>query len=1140
MKKKNIAATTSYGKMKNRVNRYDMNGSYNFIESKNSGKVQGNAITGDTKKNRSDANTSGKGPNSSQISNIQNGGITGGNNHHSQVMKYGKNAYQYDYNSYGSKKVGEYREKIKSTAKNAGSVGENTTHNEGRNNQICGNNSVTPDNKAIQETAGNKIKEGNTNLNGTNMSRKSMSGTNVSGTNVSGTNMNGTNGIRKQNEGRKGGNKDESGNEEVSILREKICFKMLKSIDIYITEIIMKSSFVTVYKMKEDEVKWIRADIEGFLYIVRRSIKPTYRLIITNKKNENHLVQDIHGRIKLSTDQNYIFYRVYNEENNSKSTYSLWFYSTEEKEKIYNMLRELVDMATSTTPASGAGNLGNPDHNSIENNGNVSYVHSKSINYILSKNENGVNESVVTAAEGKILVDKSNEAPLKNAPNGCGQELPKSVPNHAGVNLPGGTLNMGSNDGSLISAHITNHSSSRTINHSSSSTINHNSNHNSVHEARKTNAKKTNPYTMYDNVRDNDNGKSFELKGTNKQDFIYAKMNYPVIGASGNILNGGTQSSYENYLKNFYNVNENGEANGITSIGHRTKMNGHLIEGHNTCDFNVKGDIQQNNVDFKDKVGRKLLNLIKGLPMEENEKENENGTENEVEKGSERVIGQGVGMEVEMGPEKGNANLKKLEDYDFYENRKGEDSSRGINNNLIKETKGNLYSNKKNSGISGGEAIMNLLGLSKNSDFKKDEGEDKKKKKKKKNGNANGNSNITNVIMNENLNGESTGNVQVAGGSVTPVVLNNTHATNVYDTNNDITKTNMQKRGMQLREAQLREMHMRVMPMNGMPMNRMSMNEMQMNEMQMNEIPMNELPMNEVQMNEIQLNEIQLNEIPSNGILMNGIPLNRMHANGIQTKGIQKNGIQTRGIQTSGIETNDMDMLSPLGEEIINGGNGKTVRYNKSKFDCSDEVLSSNHILDQSYLEKQGYQNNSVESVHNKRIMNTGQMDEEKNMTNVFLDIIKLKSDKTNNVHPVTGRNHHLGHDVVNEYNTDSYDLLFKMQNGNGSGERRTKVGNQIDRFVANNHLGIHSNNDPFDHGEISGKNNNTGYMPNEKQLLKCEDNVLDNYNSLEGYKNRNILLNRNIIHNVIKETLQSDEFVNLLWKKLLNSKNIM
>ncbi|KNC37253.1 asparagine-rich antigen, partial [Plasmodium falciparum RAJ116] len=138
---------------------------------------------------------------------------------------------------------------------------------------------------------------------------------------------------------------EEKEEEGMKLLREKICFKMLKSIDIYITEIIMKSCFVTVYKMKDDELKWKRADIEGFLYIVKRSIKPYYRLIITNKKNEKHLLQDIDTNMNLSTDQNYIFYRIINEETNVRNIYSLWFYSTEEKEQIYKVLKNIVEKA---------------------------------------------------------------------------------------------------------------------------------------------------------------------------------------------------------------------------------------------------------------------------------------------------------------------------------------------------------------------------------------------------------------------------------------------------------------------------------------------------------------------------------------------------------------------------------------------------------------------------------------------------------------------------------------------------------------------------------------------------------------------------------------------------------------------------
>ncbi|ANQ07092.1 Asparagine-rich antigen [Plasmodium coatneyi] len=988
MKKKNIPAATSYGKVKSRVNRYDMNGSYNFTESKNGGKVPGGGTPADGKKSRAEAPPAGKvansATNSTVVSGPQNSG--GGNPHHAQAAKYVKNAYPYDYNAYGPKKVGEYKEKMKGTMEGAGHGEDSGAHGDGRSNQAFTNNAGG--------TKGN--------------------GDNTIGLNPSGANLSHANGGRSQNTGRKG-NKEEKLNEEVSMLREKICFKMLKSIDIYITEIIMKSSFVTVYKMKEDELKWVRADIEGFLYIVRRSIKPTYRLIITNKKNENHLVQDIHGRINLSTDQNYIFYRIHNEESNLKSTYSLWFYSTEEKEKIYNMLKELVDRGEDAPFVSGTANQGNSDISGPAIGANVGYVNSKNINFILSKGENGVNEGT---AIGGIMGAKPNDSSSKNMlMNGHEEELPKGGMNHAGV-VSGGDNNV----------------------------------------QRKANAKNVIPMMAPENGRDNDYEKNFELMGNSKLENLYGKMNLPA-GEGGHIPPGAANAIYGNYLKHLYKSSGGGSGgvNGMEAIGQKNKMkDAPGEEGLGGCDSNVKGVAQQNNVDFNDKVGRKLLYLIKGLPMEG-----------------------------ETGVEKGKDNMKKLPGNDFYEGRKSEDMPRGSvggTNNPVVEPKGGgggaVHPNDKGSAISGGEAIMNLLGLSKNGDVKEDEVEDKKKKKKKKGasgevpagGCANGN-----AVTNANANGSIS--AVASGDSAGMTQISNALGDKEFE-------ANMQKRGLQLREMQMRELQFR----------------------------------------EMQLREMQLRGMQMNGMVMNGVPIN--------------------GMQMNHPQGNDLQMLPLSAEEI----NGKAMKYAKGKSDSSEERVTNNHPVEKAYLGRPSFQNNSIESLHSKEVeVSNGTMDDEKNMTNALLDIIKQKADRTNHVLGGDGVNYHGVHDSINEFNTDSYDMLLKMQRAGGSGERREKSDHRVTNRMGSHvgsHVGSHldkrSHNNPFDEGEMPRMNNHPGYSPHDKQLLKYEDERTDSYSGMEDYKNRSILLSRNTIHNVIKETLQSDEFVNLLWKKLVTSKNIM
>lgn len=419
MKKRNTLST-SYGRLKGRVSRYDMNSSYNLNEHKNNknsaleeikdyktGETSHDNINGNNINNNKNINNNNKINNNkinssnncalvnssntinNNLNNINNINNISNTNHsvnnstyQSCNNKYNKNGFVYDYNTYYTKKSSDLKGKLKNENESMNSDGNNdvTRINSNHSNNIVLNdlnnsmnslnipkdnnishvNNMTPINN-MMKGINNRNDSVNTHMyNMKNLkdirlyNHKEKKNVNEENVNVDQDNEE-KNLVETQNENDKRNEKKEEDDDEdvdeaeekeeegMKLLREKICFKMLKSIDIYITEIIMKSCFVTVYKMKDDELKWKRADIEGFLYIVKRSIKPYYRLIITNKKNEKHLLQDIDTNMNLSTDQNYIFYRIINEETNVRNIYSLWFYSTEEKEQIYKVLKNIVE-----------------------------------------------------------------------------------------------------------------------------------------------------------------------------------------------------------------------------------------------------------------------------------------------------------------------------------------------------------------------------------------------------------------------------------------------------------------------------------------------------------------------------------------------------------------------------------------------------------------------------------------------------------------------------------------------------------------------------------------------------------------------------------------------------------------------------
>ncbi|SBT33411.1 mRNA-decapping enzyme subunit 1, putative (DCP1) [Plasmodium ovale wallikeri] len=996
MKKKNNMST-NHGKLKNRVGRYDMNGSYTFSEYKNNNKGIGNNGAGDLSNCKMEdgcgtggysavnANSNNNNPSHGHVNSA------GANSYHAHNLKYNKNSYLYDYNAhYPKKNMYEYKDKFKSgvvssNGKNSSSSGGNCSGNGGattnnsatenkQNNMASMSTLANVNNKTNKEKDKSKEKEKEKEKEkDTSEGRFKESNKNGIGSG-SGVYMNSA-GKRK--------NDEEKLSEEMSLLREKICFKMLKSIDIYITEIIMKSCFVTVYKMKEDELKWTRADIEGFLYIVRRSVKPFYRLIITNKKNENHLLQDINASMNLSTDQNYIFYRIINGENKFKSIFSLWFYSTEEKEKIYNVLKDIVEQAchdrkSISNGVAVGGSHSNVDMDNISTDGVANVSYNKNVNFILSKGGTNVQDL-------QTGVLHSEEISTERVPT-AGVSVIKNTGNrHDKKGMHAERANpIDDNDGSVGKAK------------GGEDTSNAN--------AQKKGKIKKNSTSAHDHSKEGEiHEGNYEANLAKKHGAGYVNSIVMNGAYGGGGSNGGGNAN--GALGNYTNGSYLKEA--FPHGGYAKKIptgDGEEVGGGCNGHFKAPNE-EKHKQDYNDKAGKNLLYLIKGLSIEH---------------------------------EKEQLDKRYTQDM-YYENNIIAGSTHGLHKSFALDEKSNFCA-KEMDGKTGGEAIMNLLGLSKNNEQKEEDEERKKKMKKKKNILVDNAGNAVTVGINGSQNN--------VGGSL--------------DASNIMNKSNMQKREKQL--------------------------------------------------------------VPSHS----------------------RDSINNHNVSRSN-ESNDSSN---------HNGNNKMHAYYRSNQNGNDEYTMNKSLhVEGKYSEKQAYQNCSVENAYNREVeMQCNHNMEEKNMTNALLDIIKVKSGRMSaeqfsgeqfggeqyggeqfgtthfkaQHNSVSNGGRHLPSSLLSAYNTDSYDVLLKMQNEIEISEKK-KNNNVMSGSCGNVHDDAYAHSQNSYAAMLSNKN---------KQNGKYDNNAFEKHHNIGDFKNKSITLNRSTIHNVIRETLQSDEFVNLLWEKLVTSKS--
>ncbi|XP_012946413.1 mRNA-decapping enzyme 1A, partial [Aplysia californica] len=79
--------------------------------------------------------------------------------------------------------------------------------------------------------------------------------------------------------------------------------------DPYITEIIDIAVKVALYKFSQQMNQWSVTDIEGSLFVYKRSASPTYGLMILNTKDFNNLVQPLTHQVEFHLNTPFLLFK---------------------------------------------------------------------------------------------------------------------------------------------------------------------------------------------------------------------------------------------------------------------------------------------------------------------------------------------------------------------------------------------------------------------------------------------------------------------------------------------------------------------------------------------------------------------------------------------------------------------------------------------------------------------------------------------------------------------------------------------------------------------------------------------------------------------------------------------------------------
>ncbi|NXX89386.1 DCP1A enzyme, partial [Centropus bengalensis] len=126
--------------------------------------------------------------------------------------------------------------------------------------------------------------------------------------------------------------------ESASRGEHEISLAALKQHDPYITSISDVTGQVALYSFSPKANEWEKTDIEGTLFVYKRSASPYHGFTIVNRLNMNNLVEPVNKDLEFQLHEPFLLYR-----NASLSIYSIWFYDKNDCHRIAKLMAEVVE-----------------------------------------------------------------------------------------------------------------------------------------------------------------------------------------------------------------------------------------------------------------------------------------------------------------------------------------------------------------------------------------------------------------------------------------------------------------------------------------------------------------------------------------------------------------------------------------------------------------------------------------------------------------------------------------------------------------------------------------------------------------------------------------------------------------------------
>ncbi|MEE6501686.1 hypothetical protein FKM82_004297 [Ascaphus truei] len=118
---------------------------------------------------------------------------------------------------------------------------------------------------------------------------------------------------------------------------QEMSLAALRQTDPYISSIVDVTGQVALYSFSAKANGWEKTDIEGTLFVYTRSASPRHGFTIMNRLNMHNLVEPVNKDLEFQLHEPFLLYR-----NASLSIYSIWFYDTNDCQRIAKLMPRVV------------------------------------------------------------------------------------------------------------------------------------------------------------------------------------------------------------------------------------------------------------------------------------------------------------------------------------------------------------------------------------------------------------------------------------------------------------------------------------------------------------------------------------------------------------------------------------------------------------------------------------------------------------------------------------------------------------------------------------------------------------------------------------------------------------------------------